>query len=75
MGGSIGKRAGKNRRLFFRAWENEQNITVRILKVNAAIASVEGIIDVQNTALNGREENLLLDPNAIPVRGVILCKQ
>ena len=56
-------------------WENEQNITVRILKVNAAIASVEGIIDVQNTALNGREENLLLDPNAIPVRGVILCKQ
>lgn len=43
--------------------------------LNAAIASVEGIIDVQNTALNGREENLLLDPNAIPVRGVILCKQ
>lgn len=58
-----------------KSWENEQNITVRILKVNAAIASVEGIIDVQNTALNGREENLLLDPNAIPVRGVILCKQ
>lgn len=58
-----------------KSWENEQNITVRILRVNAAIASVEGIIDVQNTALNGREENLLLDPNAIPVRGVILCKQ
>lgn len=58
-----------------KSWENEQNIKVRILRVNAAIASVEGIIDVQNTALNGREENLLLDPNAIPVRGVILCKQ
>lgn len=55
-------------------WENEQYITVRILKVNAAIASVEGVVDVQNTALNGKEENLLLDPNAIPVRGVIVCR-
>lgn len=57
-----------------KGWENEEYITVRILKVNAAIASVEGIIDVQNTALNGTEENLLLDPNAIPVKGVILRK-
>jgi uncharacterized phage protein gp47/JayE len=55
-------------------WENESYITVRILKVNAAIASVEGIVDVQNTALNGAEENLLMDPNAIPVRGVIVCR-
>lgn len=56
-------------------WENEQFITVRILKVNAAIASVEGIIDVQDTALNEKEENLLLDRNAIPVRGVIVCRK
>lgn len=55
-------------------WENEAYITVRILRVNAAIASVEGIVDVQDTALNGTEENLLMDPNAIPVRGVILCR-
>ncbi len=57
-----------------KGWENEEFTTVRILKVNAAIASVEGIVDVQNTALNGKEENLLLDPNAIPVRGVIVCR-
>lgn len=57
-----------------KSWENEEYITVRILKVNAAIASVEGIVDVQDTALNGKEENLLLDPNAIPVRGVIVCR-
>lgn len=58
-----------------KGWENEEFITVRILKVNAAIASVEGIIDVQNTAINDVEENLLLDPNAIPVRGAILCRK
>ncbi len=55
-------------------WENEEHITVRILKVNAAIASVEGVIDVQDTALNEKEENLVLQPNEIPVRGVIVCK-
>lgn len=57
-----------------KSWENEEYAIVRILKVNAAIASVEGIVDVQDTALNGAEENLLLDPNAIPVRGVIVCR-
>lgn len=57
-----------------KSWENEEHITVRILKVNAAIASEEGIIDVQGTALNGQEENLLLNPNEVPVRGVITCR-
>lgn len=57
-----------------KSWENEAYITVRTLKVNAAIASVEGIIDVQETAFNGKKENLLLNPNAIPVRGAILCR-
>lgn len=57
-----------------KSWENEEFMIVRILKINAAIASVEGIVDVQNTALNGKEENLLLNPNTIPVRGVIICR-
>lgn len=57
-----------------KSWENEERITVRILKVNAAMAEVEGIVDVQNTTLNGRGENLLLDVNAVPVRGDITCK-
>lgn len=56
------------------AWESESYLTVRILKINAAIASVEGVVDVQSTTLNGKQENLLLDPNTIPVRGTIICK-
>lgn len=56
-------------------WENEERITVRILKINSAIANVEGVVDVQGTALNGKEENLLLDENAVPVRGEVLCRQ
>ena len=57
-----------------KGWENEEYVTVRMLRVNAAIAGVEGIVDAQDTTLNGKHENLLLDPNAIPVRGVIVCK-
>lgn len=57
-----------------KSWENEEYIIVRILKVNAAIAGVEGVVDVQGTTLNGKEENLLLDPNAIPIRSVISCR-
>lgn len=56
-------------------WEKEEYTTVRVLRVNSAIASAEGIIDVQDTRLNGKAENLLLDPNTIPVRGVITCKK
>lgn len=57
-----------------KSWENEEYIIVRILKVNAAIAGVEGVVDVQGTALNGNKENLLLDPNAVPIRSVITCR-
>ena len=43
MGGSIGKRAGKIDGYFLelaKSWENEQNITVRILRVNATRSQV-----------------------------------
>lgn len=57
-----------------KSWENEERVTMRILRVNAAIASVEGIVDVQGTMINGSGENLILGPNEIPVRGVIECR-
>lgn len=58
-----------------KCWENEEYITVRVLKVNAAVAGVEGVIDVQDTVLNGKADNLILDPNSVPVRGAITCRQ
>ncbi|MCI9078998.1 MAG: phage tail protein [Lachnospiraceae bacterium] len=53
-------------------WEDETCI-VRILKINQAIAGVEGVVDVQGTKLNGKAENFMPDQNAVPVRGVITC--
>lgn len=56
-------------------WENEEHIIVRILKINTAIASVEGIVDVKDTKLNGNAENVILGSNSIPVRGELVCRQ
>lgn len=56
-------------------WENEEHIIVRILKINTAIASVEGVVDVKDTKLNGNAENIILGSNFIPVRGEIVCRQ
>ena len=56
-------------------WEDGEYITVRVLGINTAIASVEGVVDVQGTALNGQQNNMVLEPNTIPVRGMVSCRQ
>ncbi len=58
-----------------KSWEDMEYLTVRILKINAAIADVQGVLDVQETALNGKTENLLLESNAVPVRGDVTCRK
>lgn len=54
-------------------WEDADCI-VRMLKINQAIAGVEGVVDVQGTTLDGKAENLLLGQCAVPVRGAITCR-
>jgi uncharacterized phage protein gp47/JayE len=56
-----------------KSWENTERITVRILKVNAALAEVAGVVDVQGTTLNGHAGNLILEANVVPVRGAVTC--
>lgn len=56
-----------------RKWENETCI-IRILKINQAIAGIDGVIDVQDTLLNGKAENLFTDQNAVPVRSGEVCR-
>ncbi len=52
-------------------WEKRENAVVRISSVNMAILSVEGVLDVNGTRLNGAEENLTLGAYDIPVFGGI----
>ncbi len=56
-----------------KTWEDtgKDGLTVRVLKVADAMAGVEGVVDVQNLTLNDLQQNVILDRNAIPVRGEI----
>lgn len=52
-------------------WENSTNLIVRISGIEQKILACAGILDVQNTALNGATGNLQLGEYEIPVRGDI----
>lgn len=52
-------------------WENSKQLIVRIVQLEARIIEIQGIIDVQNTRLNGLSENLVLEQNDIPERGEV----
>lgn len=52
-------------------WENTNNIVVRLAQIESRILNVEGVIDVKNATINSRAENLIIDKDAIVVRGTI----
>ena len=56
------------------AWasgDENSNLTVYVSRVESAILSVEGVLDVGDTTLNGSGTNLALDWDEIPVLGTI----
>ena len=52
-------------------WEDLRNITVRIADIISILMDVTGVIDVQNVTLNGSPNNLIVDKDALVVRGTI----
>ena len=54
-----------------KTWENEQYLIVRALRVAEAMASVPGVVDVQDLKLNGIADNTTLGSYEIPVRGEV----
>lgn len=44
-------------------------LTVRLSQIDTRILDLPGVVDVQETTLNGARQNLVLDRLAIPVRG------
>lgn len=58
--------AGLNER-----WQNNDHLVVRIAHLESAILDVPGVLDVQNTIINGVESNFSVDKNSIIKRGTI----
>lgn len=50
-------------------WENENQLIVRISQIETRILNAQGVIDIQNTRLNGQANNLTLGEMQIPKRG------
>ena len=54
-------------------WENKETIIVRILQIEAAVVNIKGIIDVADTKINGKAENLQITDGTVPIKGDITC--
>lgn len=52
-------------------WESETSLVVRISQVESRILACAGVLDVNDTRLNGQASNLSLTDVQIPVRGTI----
>lgn len=52
-----------------RSWAEAPYLIVRISQMESRILSIRGIIDVQDTSINGAQENLILGKYQIPVFG------
>lgn len=50
---------------------SESNAIVRISQIESHVMGVEGVVDIQNTKINGSASNLSLSDYQIPVLGVI----
>ena len=52
-------------------WAEEEHLIVRISQIESALLGVTGILDIGGTALNGAEQNLVIDKDSIPIRGTV----
>ncbi|ABX41180.1 baseplate J/gp47 family protein [Lachnoclostridium phytofermentans] len=52
-----------------KSWQESDTLVVRISQIESAILGITGIIDVNNTSINGGKVNIELNPDSIPVRG------
>lgn len=52
-----------------KAWDDNDNLVVRVSGVEQKILACAGVIDIANTKLNGSTSNIQLNVNEIPVRG------
>lgn len=48
-------------------WADSQTLVVRISQIEVRILAITGIVDVQNTRLNGQQQNIELSTYEIPV--------
>ena len=51
------------------SWDDNNNLIVRISGVEQKILACNGVLDIENTTLNGSTSNIQLEVDEIPIRG------
>lgn len=54
-----------------KTWADRDALIVRISQIESRFLDLEGVVDIQNTSLNGVQENLTLGADHIPKRGIV----
>lgn len=52
-------------------WMHTDSMVVRRAQIESRIMGISGIVDISNTTLNGKQENIILDKTHIPVAGEV----
>lgn len=52
-----------------KTWAEENTLIVRIAQIESRILNVDGVVDISNTKINGKAENLTLDKYEVPIFG------
>ena len=52
-------------------WQNKEYLVVRLSQIEARLLNIPGVLDIENTTINGKEENLILKETEIPAMGVV----
>lgn len=57
-----------------KTWEDqeEKGLIVRISAIEMALLDCPGVLDIENTLLNGAAKNVILDKDSIPIRGDLI---
>lgn len=54
------------------SWSESNGLIVRIAQIESRIISLDGILDISGTKINGEESNLVVDKDSIVVRGDVV---
>lgn len=54
-----------------KVWEDTENLIIRISQLETRMLDIVGIVDVENTTINGTAANFIVPTDSLPIRGGI----
>ena len=54
-------------------WDSSDNLIVRVSQIEIRLLNLAGVLDIADTTINGVAQNLTIESDNIPIRGVVKC--